>query len=228
MAPLHNNQYWYSRDQDSLEEVNPEYIVYVVCEGQNTEDYYFAGLFSFLESQMVAHPIEAVHCKKTDEDASSSHPKKLLELAKAKMQEDDFEQGDMVAIVFDVDVFKDDPDNYFALLDECEQYGIRPVVSFPSFEVFLILHMEGALENYIRPNEGKIVLNEKVSKNKRYTKLLCSEATGCNPEHAGVGNLAKRCQTAIEAECSVNQDARNAIGVVTSNVGEFIQFLMGA
>ncbi len=64
-----------------------------------------------------------------------------------------------VVVVFDVDVFKDNPDGYARLLKDFRRKRIEVAVTYPGFELYLMLHKPGALETTILPHKNEIVEN---------------------------------------------------------------------
>lgn len=115
---------------------------------------------------------------------------------------------------------------YFELLKECEDTGVVPYVTYPAFELFLLLHLENGFESWIAPNEVEILENRKKGK-RRYLDRLFSKATGMNPKsNPNIGKLAAKNSLACEQESNLNQDSLRAIGRMTSNVGLLVQHLL--
>ena len=95
-------------------------------------------------------------------------------------------------------------------------------VTNPSFELFLLLHLDGAVERIVLPNEREILRNGYVGR-RRFVEKLASDELGMNVKrnHA-VGELAGRFEVAARAESMLNQDSTKAIGKLTSNVAASI------
>lgn len=89
-----------------------------------------------------------------------------------------------------------------------------------------MLHVDGALERLILPNEDKILANEYAedSHKRRFVEKLACDAIGINVKHnRAVGELATKFELAADAETELNQDPVLAIGKLTSNVASAIR-----
>lgn len=76
------------------------------------------------------------------------------------------------------------------------------------------------------PKHDEILQNRKIGK-RRYITTLFTDKSGMNPkENPAIGVLAENIHTAIEQERKLNQDAENALGNLTSNIGKIIQEIM--
>ena len=124
-----------------------------------------------------------------------------------------------MVIVFDADVYKGHEEEYAS--DLAMFSGLAQVaVTYPSFEVFLLLHVEGACEDILIPNSEAIVNNGYVGGHRRCVEKLASDALGVNvKKNPAVGRFADFFERAAEEEKKINRDPRNAIGTLTSNVG---------
>jgi hypothetical protein len=97
-------------------------------------------------------------------------------------------------------------------------------VTSPCFELWLILHYENALENYILPNREKLLENEKVSRTHTFASSLFSEISGTNPKSGTFFNkLRNHVDLAIEQEKELEQGIREMAGNLGSNVGMLIE-----
>ena len=126
---------------------------------------------------------------------------------------------------FDADVCKGDSELYTSDLDMFS--GVAEVaVTNPSFELYLLLHLDDALEKYVLPNEEEILGNGYVGR-RRYVEKLASDVLGFNVKHnEKVGELAHRFGVAVMNERALNQDPSQCIGRLTSNVGARIMEVM--
>ena len=208
MAPLREYSNWNVREAED-EEREPYKGYYLICEGENTERIYFEKIIDIRKELGIASNIKISYLEKTDEDRHSSNPKSLIELA---------------------DRFVDDNDDSFdaeleeKIVDIAKQRKYRLAVTNPSFELFLLLHQPGSLDNIIRPQEKEIITNAWVNgrnkKPKRYTNRLFYNTFNMNPKSdEAVGALAFSLKIAIEQEKHINQDYMQSQGVLTSNVG---------
>lgn len=225
MPPLNDITTW-ERFTDTGEEVQPKSRLYLLYEGSNTEEFYFSKLLVHLNRLGLPRYVAVERCVRTGDDETASNPKRLLKLAKDEILESEsFLEGDEIAIVFDTDVYAHKEDEYEDLLRRYAEEGVQPYVTFPSFELFLLLHLHDGYEKWVLPNESEIIQNRKV-KGRRYVERLFSEASGMNPKtNEKVGDLEKLHELACEEEKQLNQEAEKAIGRLTSNVGLLIQKL---
>ena len=165
--------------------------------------------------------------EKTGKDETVSNPKALIEFAEIqkKVASNKFDmKHDRMVVVFDADIYKNKPEQYKEILELGNPNNIL-VVTYPSFELYLLLHYDGTCKEIILPNAELILENKKIGK-KRYVGKLFSDKSGMNSkENPAVGELAINIDIAIEQEKMLNQDINNAIGHLTSNVGKVIQFI---
>lgn len=90
-----------------------------------------------------------------------------------------FDPGlDSVVVFFDADIYKGDEERYLRELKAFD--GVADVaVTYPSFELFLLLHLDDAVAGVIGPNEDAIVANGYVNR-RRFVEVLASEKLGMN------------------------------------------------
>ena len=173
--------------------------------------------------------IELRPVERTGNERNQSAPKKLLE--QAQLIRDDAEtygfdpNADRIVVFFDADVYKGDSGLYMSDLDMFS--GVAEVaVTNPSFELYLLLHLDDALEKYVLPNEEEILGNGYVGR-RRYVEKLASDVLGFNVKrNEKVGELARRFGVAAMNERTLNQDPSQSIGRLTSNVGARIMEVM--
>ncbi len=128
---------------------------------------------------------------------------------------------DKMIVVFDADIFEEKVQDYDEVVALGEPENIL-AVSNPAFELFLLLHFENAYEQDIKPNEEKIIKNEKDGNQTFIYKLLLAR-TGVNPKkNSAIGELAKNVDIAIAQEKKINEDIHKCKGKVTCNIGEII------
>lgn len=212
-------------DRSSSEILVPKAKCFFVAEGENTERWYLESLAIRLRKEGVPELLELRPVERTAEELHQSNPKKLVEHAKAIQDDEDglfgFDKDtDTVVILFDADIYRGDEEPYFEDLAAIRNLQAIPAVTNPSFELFLLLHSENAVEEIIEPHETEILQNEHVSKSKRFLEKLISEKFGMNPKtNYLIGDVSKYFDRAVEAEKSLNNDPDKAIGVLTSNIG---------
>ena len=217
---------WNQRESDADAEQEPYRKYVFICEGENTEVWYFRRLID-LRKTLGIHPlIDLCLWEKTDEDASLSAPNRLVRFANEQKQLTSlaFDPSfDKLVIVFDADVFEhEQPEKYSELLDAREPDNIFAVTN-PSFELFLLLHMDDAYSKIILPNQQMLLENSKIG-NRRFAELLLSRKVGINGKknRKGVAKLAEHVDTAIIQEKLLNQDISLCMGRLTSNIAQII------
>ena len=211
MAPIRTYTDWNKRPSDQEDQIEPYRKYFFICEGSNTEVWYFKKLID-LRKQLRIHPLIDIRLmEKTEEDKTVSNPKALIKFAEKQkgITENKFDQKhDKMVIVFEI--IKLGGDNLLA-------------VTNPGFELFLLLHYENSYEELIKPNVEEILCNKKTGK-RRYMAALFTDKSGMNPkENPAVGDLAANIDIATEQEKQLNQDIYKAMGNLTSNVAAIIQ-----
>lgn len=226
--PVHTYTNWNVRSSDMEEQVEPYRKYFFICEGANTETFYFKRLID-LRKQLGINPLIDIRLwEKTDGDKNLSFPKNLVKFAgNQKKLESDFDyERDKMVIVFDGDIFEEKVQGYDDLIAEIEGSGDIAAVTNPGFELFLILHVENSIEQYIQGNEKNFVhTDEKGSYSYAYN--LLREITGMNAKkNPEIGKMADNVLVAIEQEKRINQDIHDIKGKVTSNVGSVIEMII--
>lgn len=228
MAPIRTYTNWNKRSSDAEDQKEPFRKYFFICEGANTEVWYFRKLID-MRKQLGIHPLIDIRLmEKTEEDANLSNPKALIEFAESQkdVASNKFDKKhDTMIIVFDADIYKNKPDDFKEIYEAGIQNNILAITN-PSFELFLLLHYENAYDEIIMPNSEQILQNQKIGK-RRYITMLFTERSGMNPqENPAIGDLAANIRVAICQEKSLNQDAPNALGNLTCNIGKIIQGIM--
>lgn len=225
MAPIRTYTNWNKRPTDVEEKVEPYRKYFFICEGKNTEVWYFKKLIDIRKSLGIHPLIDIRLMEKTGEDDSISNPKALIEFAEKqkKINENDFDnKHDKMIIVFDADIYKTKSEVYKRILELAGEENIL-AVSNPSFELFLLLHYVNSVNDIIFPEKVQILENKKEGKRRYITKRF-TDISGMNPkENAAIGDLAIHIDTAIEQEKLLNEDITNAIGLITCNIGKVIE-----
>lgn len=226
--PVHTYTNWNSRSSDNEEQIEPFRKYFFICEGANTETFYFKRLID-LRKELGIHPlIDICLWEKTDEDKNLSFAKNLVVFAEKQkfVPDNDFDPDrDKMVIVFDGDIFEEKVQGYEELIAQIEKTDIA-AVSNPGFELFLILHIDGGYEHKIKGHESEyLTMDEKGSYSYAYNVLL--ELTGMNAKkNWKIGNLADNVLTAIEQEKKINQDIHEIKGKVSSNIGKIIETII--
>lgn len=225
MAPIRTYTDWNKRPSDHEETIEPYRKYFFICEGANTETFYFQKLID-LRKTLGIHPlIDIRFIEKTEGDRDISYPRKLIEFAdvQKELPELSFDpERDKMIVVFDTDIFNAKVTDYDEVVALGEQKNILAVTN-PAFELFLLLHFEGSYEADILPNAEAILKNEKEG-NQRYIYTLLHSRTHMNSKkNKKIGDLAKKVDIAIEQEKKLNQDVHSALGSITCNIGSIIQ-----
>jgi len=226
--PIHTYTNWNKRPSDETEQIEPYRKYFFICEGANTETFYFEKLID-LRKQLCIHPLIDIRLmEKTGEDDNLSFPKHLVEFAELQKQIPSLNfdpDHDKMVIVFDADIFETKVKGYDELIERASRDNIIGVTN-PGFELFLLLHVDNAIEKYIA---GKENLFFTVDEKNRYSHALnmLRDATGMNAKkNRRIGELANSVMTAIEQEKKINQNIHKAHGTVTSNIGQIIEMIM--
>jgi hypothetical protein len=216
---------WNIRQEGSSVQIEPYRKYFFICEGANTETWYFKKLIERRKALNIHPLIDIRFLEKTDDTRDISYPKNLIDFAEKQKGSAEIsfdKERDRMVVVFDADVFESKVSDYNKLVCDAEKLGNILGVTNPSFELFLLLHYEGSLEDKITPNELRIIRNEKEGNQTPVYWLLHELAEiNCkkNPE---IGELATRVEIAIEQEKYINHDIHSCRGKLTSNIGHII------
>ena len=81
MAPVRSYTNWNSRTTDEKEQIEPYRKYFFICEGANTETWYFKKLID-IRKELNIHPLIDVRLlEKTEGDRDISFPRRLIEFA---------------------------------------------------------------------------------------------------------------------------------------------------
>ena len=193
MAPLRSYSNWNRRSTDGVAQIEPYRRYYFLCEGANTESFYFHKLIDLKKQFGVHAMIDICLLEKEGEDRNISYPWMLLERAEKEKENSQLhfdKERDKMILVFDADIFEEKVDSYMELLKVGREKGNWLAVTNPAFELFLLLHCDGSVEEDILPHQREIIQNEKVG-NQRYIHHLLSQKTGMNAKkNPKIGELA--------------------------------------
>ena len=151
MAPVRSYTNWNSRSTDNEEQREPYRKYFFICEGANTETWYFRKLIDIRKSLNIHPLIDIRLLEKTEEDKDISFPRKLIAFAESQKENLDISfdrERDKMIIVFDADIFEEKVQDYDEVVALGEAENIL-AVSNPAFELFLLLHFENAYEEKI-------------------------------------------------------------------------------
>lgn len=148
MAPVRSYSNWNQRPSDQMEQVEPYQKFFFICEGANTEVFYFKKLID-LRKKLGIHPlIDICLLEKTEEDRAVSYPLQLY--AYAQKQKTDPDIGfdlnrDKMVIVFDADIFEKRSPHYEELLKMAHESQDILAVTNPSLNCFCSFIMKDLL-----------------------------------------------------------------------------------
>ena len=225
MSPVRRYSNWNLRNTDNMDQQEPYKKYFFICEGVNTETFYFRKLIDIKKQLKIHQSIEICLLEKTKEDRNISYPLYLMQFAIKQKDNPDLnfdKNHDKMILVFDLDIFEKKVDNFDRLLKLSKQNGDILAVTNPSFELFLLLHFKNNYDEIIHPNWDNILLNQKKG-NQTYIYRLLLEKCGinCKKNHK-IGDLAFDIEEAIAQEKYLNQNVEIAIGNVTSTVAKVI------
>lgn len=225
MAPVKSYTNWNSRATDEEEQIEPYRKYFFICEGANTETWYFKKLIDIRKSLNIHPLIDIRLLEKTEEDKDISFPRKLIAFAESQKDNKEIafdKERDKMIVVFDADIFEAKVQDYDDVIAEGGKNNIL-AVSNPAFELFLLLHFENSYEQDILPNQEEIIKNEKEGNQTLIYKLLLSK-TGINSKkNSQIGELAEKVDIAIMQEKKVNEDIHDCKGKITCNIGKIIE-----
>ena len=226
--PVRTYENWNNRPSDQQEQIEPFRKYIFICEGANTESFYFKRLID-LRKQLGIHPLVDIRLwEKTDEDRNLSFPKNLQRFANKQkdIPQNGFDkERDKLIIVFDGEFFEEKVQGYNELINSIEKDDIAAVTN-PGFEVFLLLHIDGSYENYIMNNELQYLCKDEDG-SYSYAQRVLRRITGINAKHnSEIGKLADNVLVAIAQEKQINQNIHEIKGKVSSNIGAVIETIM--
>ena len=225
MAPVRSYTNWNSRTTDEEEQIEPYRKYFFICEGANTETWYFKKLID-IRKELNIHPLIDIRLlEKTDGDRDISFPRRLIEFAENQKENPEIafdKERDKMIVVFDGDFFEEKVLDYDELIAEGEKSNIL-AVSNPAFELFLLLHFENSYEQEILPNQDKIIANQKEGNQTFIYKLLLSKTGVNSKKNPQIGELAEKVDIAIRQEKKMNEDIHDCKGKITCNIGKIIE-----
>lgn len=233
MAPIRTYSNWNSRSTSRGEQIEPYRHYYFICEGKNTEKWYFEKLIDIRKSLSIHSRLDISYLEKTEEHENLSSPKQLIEFADEQKKNNKITfdpKFDKMIVVFDADIFECQQNDYEEIIELGKKNNILGVTN-PSFELFLLLHYEGSVDELILPNSDDIIRNQWVGNGKRsrrrYIEDIVRKKAGIRPKtNEAIGELANNVCIAIDQEKKLNNDIESCKGVITSNIGCIIQSII--
>lgn len=225
MAPARSYTNWNSRATDHQEQQEPYRKYFFICEGANTETWYFKKLIDNRKALHIHPLIDIRLIEKTEEDRDITFPRKLIVFAEAQKDNPEIsfdKERDKMIVVFDADIFETKVQDYDEVVALGEAGNILAVTN-PAFELFLLLHFDGSYEQDIVPNQEEIIKNEKDGNQTFIYKLLLAKTGVNSKKNPAIGELAEKVNIAIMQEKKINQDIHDCKGKITCNIGKIIE-----
>ena len=110
MAPVRSYYNWNQRKSDTNEAIEPYRKYFFICEGANTETWYFEKLVDYKKELGINPNIDIRFLEKTQQDKNISFPRRLIEFAEEQKLNSDISfdaEMDRMIIVFDADIFEE-------------------------------------------------------------------------------------------------------------------------
>lgn len=227
MPPIDLYSSWSIRPTDSQEKFDPLKRYFFICEGANTETWYFKHLIDIKREVGIHSLIDIVLLEKTEDERNVTYPQHLITLAlenKNKLvDEGKFdENSDKLIILFDTDIFKRTHRNLEDFLNIQNDFLIFGLTN-PDFELFLLLHIENAVIEIIKPNEEELFNNVKIGNQRPCYKYLLEKTKLNSKKNEKIGELASKIDLAIKQEKLINQDLNHCLNKLTSNIASIIE-----
>ncbi len=149
--------------------------------------------------------IEVEILKRTESDKGRTQLSELFKLMKQYIDDNKLTDDDIPVLVVDFDAHKDNP-NFIDEIKAIEAYGIKVFGNSPCFELWLILHIENALNTYILPNKTAIYHNDKISNVHTFTSSLASKILGFNTKYLIKPEILSGIYHAIDQSTELEND----------------------
>ena len=109
MPPIRTYTNWNKRANATVDKTEPYRHYYFICEGKNTEKWYFEKIIDIKKELSIHAQIDVAYLEKTEEHQNLSNPKQLTEFADKQKTNGaiSFDKNhDKMIVVFDADVFE--------------------------------------------------------------------------------------------------------------------------
>ena len=148
MAPVRSYTNWNSRTTDEEEQIEPYRKYFFICEGANTETWYFKKLID-IRKELNIHPLIDIRLlEKTEGDRDISFPRRLIEFAENQKENPEIafdKERDKMIVVFDGDIFEEKVLDYSQLVPP---QGIAWLFSCPDIIPIISIQGREGDENY--------------------------------------------------------------------------------
>lgn len=199
---------------------------YVAYEGAEEEKEYFSLFASRIKKRFLQN-IKFIPVDKSSTDAEPVHV--LADLEK-RIQEDGIKFNTSNDIEFYIVI---DTDHHFIgthvretsnVLQQCRQKGIKVALTNPSFELWLLCHLEDLT---LRPDEFKqeLLKNEKVTRHNTFAKVTWSKCRN----GLQINDVLEYIEQALENEEKLNNECKDPLKMppdgLYSGVGDIFRAL---
>lgn len=231
-----NYERWDKRESDVEGQIDPYKRYFFICEGTNTEIWYFEKFRKSKSDFHIHSGIDIIPLRKTGCAKGWSDHTQLFKLANETVTDSDTsfdKECDKIIIVFDTDIYVTGNRkwcDYSLLVNELPDEYVLGVTN-PAFELFLLLHKKDSLQKLILPVKEDILANKKVDDGQeriRYIEKLFRDTFQAKPKKDKncIEELVKDVAVAIEQENLINRDYLNCKGKLTSNIGQILQAII--
>ncbi|MEJ6949384.1 RloB family protein [Natronospora cellulosivora (SeqCode)] len=226
MSPLREIRQWTSRYKED-KQINPLRRYYLIFEGAHTELKYFEGIVNNRKILDIHSLIELVILDKDGDIENHSHPKRLYDLINKKKSQLENDENynkniDKFVIIFDRDSYRSSK-KYLDFVKSAEKENILGVTN-PCFELWLLLHRDNIIEDYINIYKQDILENKRKSNKHTFISKLFSDLFGMNSKsNLNFEELKDFVNIAIINEKKLEQCTEKMKNVIGSNIGLIIE-----
>lgn len=221
MCPIESSPSLFRRYKvKKIETVDTFKTFHILCEGSVTEKKYFKAISdsNFLS---VRNGIKIEVLNKTGNDKGRTQLKELFKLIKQYVREKSLTDDDVPVLVVDFDVHRENA-NFINDIATIEREGIKVYGNSPCIELWLILHLENAIDEHVKPNREDILKNSKVSNVHTYTSKLASKILGFNTKRNVKPEIVKGINFALD-QCN---NLENNIELLNKEIGTNFHILI--
>lgn len=212
---------------ERIHQVEPFRTYYLIMEGTNTEPQYFWHLDRFLAKHRVRNNVKLVFLDRTHTDRGRNTPRQLFTFLREWRKENKDENA-IYCMVFDRDSYKayENPaEAYLAFVRRVKATTVRMIVTSPCFEIWLLLHRERAVAEYIWPDSRNIFLNRRLNSRYTYLSKLVQDVFGFNPKTSVPAEIVEKVDVALVQAGFLTSDVEEMAYEIGENVSAFIKEL---
>ncbi|MDQ6961641.1 MAG: RloB family protein [Mariprofundaceae bacterium] len=219
------------KDLDSLtyleEQLEPERVVIISCEGRNTEPEYFKALVD----ELSEHISELVEVKVIPKNDNASEPKDVVRNLDVFLKDNfDFKTGyDEMWVVVDREKVEQRKMGILDVIPQCKKKNYKIILTNPLFEFWLLLHIAD-ISNYAFSDlyENKKVNTKRRFIDKELSNLLKTRG-GYNKKKGKFNKIIiseENVRRALKQEQEFENDIVKIIDHLGSNVGTLVKRIL--